>query len=181
MWHLSHIQRSTATKRLLVCDNQLINWTCMSVARCQETGRDRYFFEKTISPILLKDQDEKRIKINLHDAPYWTVDHPQLLARSMPQTTAKMVWNHNTRLRSSSLYMFLGQWVVILSLSFLKLTKMDFRRLSSVDLDLHDGYNWIEKWRRQMIKWEIAHIGRLDRLLWYKHGAVVRQWYWVRT
>ena len=63
----------------------------------------------------------------------------------MPQTTAKMVFNHHARLSISSLYMYIGQRVVILSLSFLKLTQTDFRHMSSADLDLHDGYNCREK------------------------------------
>ena len=45
----------------------------------------------------------------------------------------------------SSLYIFLGQGAFILSLSFLKLTKIDFRHMSPADLDLHDGYNRREK------------------------------------
>ena len=63
----------------------------------------------------------------------------------MPQKTTKMVCNHLAHLSTPSLYMFRGQWVVILSPSFLKLTKIDFRHMSPADLDLHDGYNCREK------------------------------------
>ena len=56
-----------------------------------------------------------------------------------------MVCNHHAHLSISSLYMYLGSWAVILSLSLLKLTKIDFRRMSPADLDLHDGYNRREK------------------------------------
>ena len=45
----------------------------------------------------------------------------------------------------SSLYMCRGQRIVIPSLSFLKLVKIDYRRMSSADLDLHDSYNSNEK------------------------------------
>ena len=48
------------------------------------------------------------------------------LPHSMPQTTTKMVCNHHARFSTSSLYMYLGRRFIILSLSFLKLTKSTF-------------------------------------------------------
>ena len=38
-----------------------------------------------------------------------------------------------------------------MSLSFLKLTKIDFRHMSPADLDLHDGYNRREKYRHSRV------------------------------
>ena len=56
-----------------------------------------------------------------------------------------MINNHHAHLSISSLYVYLGSWIFISSLQFLKLAKIDFRLVSSADLDLHHGYNRREK------------------------------------
>ena len=57
------------------------------------------------------------------------------------QTTTKTINNNHAHLSISSSCMCIGPWTFILSLSFPKLPKIDYRHMLSVDLDLYDGYN----------------------------------------
>ena len=79
-------------------------------------------------------------------APELNIDRP-IDPNPYLKMTTKVTCDHHVRINVASLHMYLCSWSFIPSLTSLKLAKIDFRRMSTVDLHLLDGYNRTEMWR----------------------------------
>ena len=84
----------------------------------------------------------------------------------------KMILKHNANLSISSPYVWISPWIIIPTLSLRKLTKINFRHMSSADLALLDGYNCAEMWRRRRANGRMSTFDDLK----YRFGGSVAQW-----